>query len=131
MRTKIALMTGAVLLAAMPAAAHHSFAVFFDETRTVEIVGEVTDFSFRNPHGTITLAALDMEGQTAGETWRVETTAPVVLRRRGWERDSLKAGDLITVSGWPARDGANYLRMQRVLREDGSQVGQAFTAQDD
>lgn len=108
-------------LAASSVGAHHSFAVFFDDTKSIEIRGTVTEFRFTNPHAIITLT-----GSAAGgpqETWRVETNAVTLLRRRGWTADSLKAGDVITVEGWPSRDGRNYVRMRRVLRADGTALG--------
>lgn len=126
--------TGAGLLAFVLAAAsvqaHHSFAVFFDDAGSIEIRGTVTEFRFTNPHGIITLT-----GGVAGgrqETWRVETNAPTLLRRRGWTAESLKAGDVITVEGWPSRDGRNYVRMRRVIRADGTVLGTpAATAKTD
>ena len=122
----------ALLLTATPLAAHHSFAVYFDEAKTITVTGEVTEFHFRNPHGTIGLTTTEAEGQEAGEVWKAETNAPVILRRRGWAPDSLKAGDVVTVTGWPARDGTNYMRMQQVTHADGTPIGTAaFTPQDD
>lgn len=121
----------APLLIAGPLAAHHSFAVFFDEATTVQIVGEVTEFHFRNPHGTIGLVTTETEGQEAGVAWKAETNAPVILRRRGWSPDSLEAGDVIVITGWPARDGTNYMRMQSVTMEDGTPVGRGAFAPDD
>jgi hypothetical protein len=123
--------TAALLLAAVPAAvaAHHSFAVFFDETRTVAIEGEVTAFRFTNPHATIALDVVGSDG--AIEKWRVETTAPVVLRRRGWSRTSLHAGDMVKIDGWPSRDGKPYLRLRSATTMDGTPIGQAFTVGDD
>ena len=68
-------------------------------------------------------------GQAAAqETWRAETNAPTLLRRRGWTATSLKAGDMITIEGWPSRDGKNYIRMQRVLRADGTELGAPTSA---
>lgn len=123
--------TVAALTAAGAASAHHSFAVYFDEAKTVEVTGEVTEFQFRNPHGTIEIVVKGEDG-AEDQTWKAETNAPVVLRRRGWGRDSLTAGDVITITGWPARDGSNYMRMQAVRRPDGSLVGAGlFEANDD
>jgi hypothetical protein len=106
--------------------AHHSFAVFFDDTKRIEIRGAVTEFRFTNPHGIITITG----GRAGGpqETWRAETNAPTLLRRRGWTATSLKAGDMITIEGWPSRDGKNYIRMQRVLRADGTVLGAPTSA---
>ena len=116
---------GAVLLfctlAAASVGAHHSFAVFFDETKSIEIRGTVTEFRFTNPHAIITLTGSAAKGPQ--ETWRVETNAVTLLRRRGWTAESLKPGDLITVEGWPSRDGRNYVRMRRILRADGTVLG--------
>jgi hypothetical protein len=107
------------------ALAHHSFAVFFDAERMVTVSGTVTEFQFRNPHGLIRLTTQD---QGKEQVWRAETNSPSILERRGWTRDSLKAGDRITVEGWPARDGSNYLRMRKVTRADGTPVGVPFDA---
>lgn len=115
---------GLVLLGAVaPVLAHHSFAVFFDEQRTVSISGVVQEFQFRNPHGLIRLTVRGADGSE--QSWKAETNSPSILERRGWKRDTLKAGDAITVDGWPARDGSNYLRMRSVRRADGTPVGNA------
>lgn len=101
--------------------AHHSFAVFFDAERIVKIKGTVTEYQFRNPHGIIRLDVPGEAGTVAA--WKVETNSPSILERRGWNRTTLKTGDIIVVEGWPARDGTNYLRMRLVTRPDGSVIG--------
>jgi hypothetical protein len=102
------------------ASAHHSFAAYFND-QIVEVTGRVTEFRFSNPHGMITLEVRGQDGGT--EVWRAETNAPVILRRRGWAADSLRAGETIAVEGWPARDGGRYLRMRKVTRADGTVIG--------
>ena len=57
------------------------------------------------------------------EAWKAETNAVTLLKRRGWTKDSLKAGEVITVDGWPARDGANYMRMRTIKKADGTVLG--------
>jgi hypothetical protein len=122
MKKTIALL---LVLAAVPAVAHHSFAVFFDGEKTVAVTGKVTEFKFANPHGTI---ALDVKGKAGkSEVWKAETNAPVILRRLGWTKDSLHVGETITIEGWLARDGKHYLRMRKVTREDGTVVGKPIT----
>jgi hypothetical protein len=108
------------LAAALPALAHHSFAVFFDADRSVTVSGVVTEFQFRNPHGLIRITVAGKEGE---ELWKGETNSPSILERRGWARDSLKPGETITMEGWPARDGSRYLRVRAVRRADGTPVG--------
>jgi hypothetical protein len=111
-------------LASAAALAHHTVAVFFDDSRMVTVSGTVTEFQFRNPHGLIRLAVRDKDGTEV--MWRAETNSPSILERRGWARDTLKAGDRISIEGWPSRDGSNYLRMRKVTRADGSPVGVPF-----
>ncbi len=105
------------------ALAHHSFAVFFDPQKTVAITGKVTEFKFRNPHGEITL---EVKGDKAVETWLIETNSPGVLRRRGWSKDSLKPGEIVTIDGWVSRDGKHYLRLRKATRADGTVIGVPF-----
>jgi len=112
------------LAAAIPASAHHSFAVYFDPDAPVTLEGTVTAFRFTNPHGTL---VFDVDG----EEWRAETNAPVVLRRRGWTRTSLRPGQHVTVSGWRSRDGRNYMRLREVRDEQGNLVGTAPFGQND
>ena len=62
----------------------------------------------------------------AVETWTAETNSPSILVRRGWSKDTLKPGDKVTVKGWPARNGARYLRMQNAYWADGRMIGKLF-----
>jgi hypothetical protein len=114
-----------VALTSAVASAHHSFAAFFDSTKTVSVSGVVTEFRFTNPHGLITIEVTDAGGRKT--VWRAETNSPSVLKRRGWTAASLRAGEVVTIEGWPGRDGTQYLRMSRVIRQDGSIVGTPLT----
>ncbi len=105
---------------AAAASAHHSFAVFFDQDKTVTVTGVVEDFRFSNPHGSLTLR---VKGQGGQEAWKAETNSPSIMLRRGWTKDSLKVGDTVTITGWAARDGSHYLRMMKANRPDGSPIG--------
>jgi hypothetical protein len=117
------------MLASVSAAAHHSFAVFFDNDQgIVSVRGVVTEFSFRNPHGVIRLDVKTASG--AVEEWKAETNSPSILSRRGWQKDSLKAGDEIVLEGWRARDGSRYMRMRKVTRGDGTPVGVPFESRE-
>ena len=127
--TARALIAVALFLAPVAVSAHHSFAVYFDSTKDVKVTGKVTAFRFTNPHGTIVLDVTDAQGNV--REWRAETNAPVVLQRRGWTRDSIRAGETITVEGWPARDGKPYIRLRSATRADGQLIGTApFGRQD-
>ncbi len=130
---RIAIMAATVataLVLPLAVAAHHSFAVFFDETRNVRVEGVVTAFRFTNPHATIVMDVVASDGQT--HEWRAETNAPVVLQRRGWTRTSLKAGDRVTLDGWPSRDGRLYMRLRSATDANGRAIGSApFSSNDD
>jgi len=115
-----------VLLAlglAGPVAAHHSFAVHFVADKVIDVSGTVTEFSFRNPHGLIALTATGPDGKD--QAWKIETNSPNILRRRGWSEASIKPGDKVTIEGYPARDGSNFMRVYKVTFPDGHElVGQ-------
>lgn len=79
-----------------PLLAHHSTAPY-DMTRPFTISGVVTKFVWANPHSYIDL-------NVNGEDWRLEIEAVNLLRRYGWTKDSLKAGDKISCIGARAKD---------------------------
>src|SRR5262252_6165365 len=92
----------ALLLTGGSALAHHSFAMF-DQSQTVTLQGTVADFRWTNPHVFIELTVKTETG--ADEQWSIEMTSPEHLSRAGWRPGSLKAGDKVTLSIHPMRDG--------------------------
>jgi len=84
--------------------AHHSTAAF-DMTHEFTISGTVTKFFWANPHSYIDLDSLTDNGV---EHWRLEIEAVNLLRRYGWTKDSLKAGDQISCKGARAKDPAVF-----------------------
>src|SRR5680860_265193 len=121
-----------VLALAMAAgtSAHHSFAVHFDGERVITVEGVITSFRFANPHGVVEWTTTNEDGET--EEWRAETNSPNILKRRGWSRGSLQAGDEVSVTGFPARDDSHYMRVNRIEFADGREplVGQGASSQD-
>jgi hypothetical protein len=83
--------------------AHHS-AAMYDDHKKVTVQGTVTKFEWSNPHVYVYLEQTTDSGQRV--TWEVECSPPSILRRLGWTQDTLHSGDVITISGKPARDGA-------------------------
>ena len=115
-------LIGIVLaLTASAAVAHHSFAVFFDHEKSVSIHGTVTAFMFRNPHGVVVVEVPRPDG--GKDVWKAETNSPSMMLRRGWTKDSIHFGDVVTVEGWPARDGALYMRIRELKGPDGKPIG--------
>ena len=113
----------ALALVAMAASAHHSFAAFFDHEKSVSVHGKVTQFHFANPHGIIAIEVTNADGSKS--IWKGETNSPSMMTRRGWTRDSIKVGDTVTIDGWPARDGAPYVRIRELRGPDGKPIGTA------
>ena len=106
MRTVFSVFVGATwLLAAVPAAPHHSFAAEFDVTRPVKLTGTITRIEWTNPHSWLFIDTEDDDGSV--QNWAIELISTNGLLRRGWTRDKVKAGDIIDVEGFGARDGTN------------------------
>src|ERR1041385_5575158 len=109
MRTRVlAAATGiGLVLAAVPAIAHHSFSAEFDASKPFKLTGVVTKVEWQNPH---TIFYLDITDQQTKKVtnWSFEMGSPNGLMRNGWTRNTLKVGDVVTVEGSLARDGAPY-----------------------
>jgi hypothetical protein len=85
------------------ASAHHSFAMF-DAARTVTLQGTVTEYRWANPHAWLHVVAGD--GKTGrAASWAIELDAPARLAIMGIRADYLRAGDTVSVTFHPARDG--------------------------
>jgi len=97
--------------------AHHS-AVAFDLTKPqVTVTGKVIQFIWRSPHTSINLEVTNAEGTI--ELWKWEGAGTVALVRTGVTRDTIKAGDTLTVSGNPLRDGSPGGLMRSIKLQDG------------
>ena len=108
----------AVLLAAFASAgltAHHSFAAYYFEERSVSIEGEVVEFQYVAPHAWVHLMALDSGGQL--QRFAAEWSNPTRLARDGVSRDTLKAGDRVVITGSPGRKPSEYkMHLNRIER---------------
>ena len=94
----------AVLGAASPASAHHSRAMY-EPIKTLTFTGTVKTFQWTNPHVILWVFVQPEDGGAAQE-WPIETNSPGVLTRAGWTRQSIKAGDHVSVTFNPLRDGS-------------------------
>jgi hypothetical protein len=93
----------AAMLGAPPAWAHHSFAMY--EPWSVTLKGTVSGFQWTNPHVVLRIFVQPEDGGAA-QQWSFETNSPAVLSRAGWSRRSIKAGDRVSVTFSPLRDGS-------------------------
>jgi hypothetical protein len=104
MRTGTVVRMVAILAIVMNvASAHHPFSGVYDETKFGTLAGKVAALQWTNPH---VVFALDVESDGKTERWIVEGNPPNTLLRQGWNKDLLREGTQITVSGWHARDAS-------------------------
>jgi uncharacterized protein DUF6152 len=106
--------------------AHHGTSAY-DVTKVVTLKGVVTNFDFINPHSEIRVAVTDNNGHT--ENWLCEAGSLNFLIRRGWNRNSLKPGDVITIMGNAVKSGATNLRLTKVVLADGKELDPIGTSQ--
>jgi len=106
-----------------PVNAHHSFAAEFDGSKPVTLKGVVTQVDWANPHVWFYITVKDEEGRTV--RWACEMGAPHQLQQRGWLRDTMKVGDLVSVEGSLARDGSKRANARVVTTADGKTLGAA------
>jgi hypothetical protein len=110
----------ALLLAATPIVAHHSFSMEFDSSQPVNLRGVVTKVEWRNPHSYLYVDVRNANGKVSN--WTFETAGPARLARSGWHRDSVKVGDQVTVSGYRSRSGLNIGSARSVVLMDGQRL---------
>ena len=122
MKASTAILIGSFIAVggAGPAAAHHSFAAEFDADSPIEITGTVTNVEWANPH---TFFYIDVKNESGEyENWALELGSPNGLMRRGWTRNTLKLGEVVTVTGSRAKDGSFKGNARSVVLADGTRL---------
>lgn len=113
-------MSVGLLVVLVPVYAHHG-ASMFDMKQLITVKGTVTSFEWANPHPMIYAEVKDDKGNI--QKWAVEIRGgPSVLTRAGWNRDSLKPGDQVTLIGHPAKNGTNSMRLAKVVLASGQEL---------
>jgi hypothetical protein len=109
----------AVAFGAIPAVAHHSFAMF-DASKQTTVAGTVKEFQWTNPHAFILMMVANSDGQV--DQWAIEMGGPGGLARQGWVPKTLKPGMNISVIMHPLREGHGG-QFLAVTLPDGTQLG--------
>ena len=107
MRTKLVVVIAAVVLLASAGrvVAHHSFSAEFDASKPFKMTGTVTKVEWMNPHTFFYIDVTDEKSKKV-TNWAMEMGSPNGLMRQGWSRNTMKAGDAVTVEGSLAKDGS-------------------------
>jgi hypothetical protein len=119
-RPSFILVAALMLGATAPLFAHHSFAAEFDSNKPTTLTGSVTKLDWINPHARIFIDVKGADGKVAN--WEVELGPPAILMRSGWTKNSVKAGDKVTINGSLAKDGSNLANARSVTLADGTRV---------
>jgi len=117
LKSRVLYAIGALLIAAVPIAAHHSFSAEYDTTRTVTLKGVVSKVEWSNPHVHMYVDVKDESGKVT--TWDMEGGIPSVLVRTGLPPNFVNVGDTITISGSRARDNSTRASRCEVTTGDG------------
>jgi hypothetical protein len=109
-----------LVVAALPALAHHSFAAEYDGAKPITLKGKVTKVDWVNPHSWVYIDVTDADGKTTN--WACETAPPNSLYRQGWRKDSLKPDDEVTIEGFMAKDGTSTINARSVTLAGGRRI---------
>jgi hypothetical protein len=107
-------------ISALPALAHHSFFGRFNTTGNIELEGDVTRISWRNPHAHIFLNVTEADGKVV--EWNLESGSPTLMTRAGIPADAIKVGDHIRIAGYPPTTVAKEAFATNVLLPSGQEL---------
>ena len=118
--TRRALFALAVVavVAASPLLAHHSWPV--DTSRAVTVSGTVTSYEWGNPHVMMGLEVKADSGKV--EKWNVGGPSTTRMEANGWDKNTLKPGDVITATGYQFTDGQKVLRLEKITMSGGKEM---------
>ena len=114
---RIAAVASVLLLMGAGALAHHAYTAEFDLDKPVKMTGTLTRLEWTNPHIWLYLEVKDDTGKVT--TWGFSASPPGMLTRRGITKNSLKIGEMLTISGHRAKDGSNNASGNVVVFADG------------
>ena len=120
-RRTLALFAAAgAMLAAAPAVAHHSYAMF-DKTQTRVLKGKVKDYARVNPHGYLDIEVTGASGRV--QVWSVELQSTLAMEARKVGPEAFRPGDAVTVTINPLRNGTTGGAFVSAVLADGRVVG--------
>jgi hypothetical protein len=104
-------LTLAVAWSATGLRAHHGTSITYEMDKTITVTGTVDEFDFGYPHPSLFVDVKDTKGQVV--KWGVEfLPTPAALRRLGWSKTSIKAGDTVVMGCHPSKSGKPVCALQ-------------------
>jgi len=124
----LSLAVAALLAISAPLFAHHSFEAEFDRSKSVTLTGTVTKVEWMNPH---TYFYIDVKDAKTGkvQNWACEMGSPNGLTSRGWTRNTLHVGMVVSVPGSRAKDGSFKINAGTVTLPDGKSLSAASSGE--
>ena len=117
-RAFLALGLVAIVVCTSPLLAHHSWPV--DTSRAVTVSGTVTGYEWGNPH---VMIGLDVKTENGAiEKWNVGGPSTTRMEANGWDKGTLKPGDVITATGYRFSDGQKILRLDKIVMAGGKEM---------
>jgi Family of unknown function (DUF6152) len=120
MRTMFCAAICALILAAMPAAAHHAFAAEFDTDRPVKVRGIITKIEWVNPHAWLYVDVQSADGKVVN--WHFELGPPNALFRLGWKKDAIPVGTEVEITGFRAKSMEAVANGRSIILPDGREL---------
>lgn len=115
------IFVGLCLVLGVQASAHHSFAAAYNMQEPIEITGKIVNVRLTNPHSYF---FLDVEGENGEmERWSFEAGTPSGMIRGGYSEKVIKTGDMVTISGFRARDGSDNGMLRELVTAEGTVYG--------
>ena len=108
-----------LFLLSNPVLAHHSTAEY-DMTALTTVKGTATQFEWSNPHAYLHIDVTTDKGKT--EKWTAELASIGMLSRVGWKKDTVKPGDEISIVGYRAKNGTNFMRLNKIVLANGQEL---------
>ena len=123
-KVPLLLFAASLLLISAPLFAHHGDAGRYEDN-TMELKGTVVEVQLADPHTVLVLDVPNEKGEVV--RWQAELGGRTLLTKTwGWNKNTLKFGDKLTITGRRVKSGAPYMnltdRASVVLTDTGKEI---------